>query len=246
MPVGREARVAKDPDAVEAALRARRSCRAFDSRPVEDVTLRRLFDMAQQTASWCNVQPWLVTLLSDPQRAGLEEELLTLVPVSPQRPDLAPPAHYRGSHQDRRRTAAQALYDAAGVARDDRAARERQAMENFAFFGAPHVALVTTPAELGSYAVMDCGAYVATFLICAESLGIGAIAQGSIAMHADIVRRQVDLDPEELLVCALSFGHPQRGHPVNDVRTGREPVDLVVRGLPPAPARDTETKEHSP
>lgn len=220
-------------DTVEAVLRSRHRCRAFNERPIDANTLRRLFEMSQQTASWCNVQPWRVRLLSDPDRASLEERLVRHAPDAPQQPDLAPPEHYRGAHQDRRHAAAAALYSAAGVARDDRAARERQNMENFSFFRAPHVALVTTTAELGAYGVMDCGAYVATFLLSAESLGIGAIAQGSIAMHAGVVRAQLGLHPDELLVCALSFGYPDPEHPVNAVRTEREDVELVVQGLPP-------------
>jgi hypothetical protein len=36
------------------------------------------------------------------------------------------------------------LYNALNIARGDKSAYARQALENFNFFGAPHVAIVTT------------------------------------------------------------------------------------------------------
>ncbi len=49
------------------------------------------------------------------------------------------------------------LYQAVGIGREDKASAARQSLENFRFFGAPHVALITTDDELGVYGVVDCG-----------------------------------------------------------------------------------------
>ena len=49
---------------VEKLLAARYSCRAFKPDPVPRATIERVLAAAQKTASWCNSQPWQVTIFS--------------------------------------------------------------------------------------------------------------------------------------------------------------------------------------
>jgi len=83
-----------------------------------------------------------------------------------------------------------------GVDRQDRDGRERQMQENFRFFGAPHVAVISSPHSLGVYGAVDCDGYVARLLTVAQSLGLRIIAQAAIAMHTDSAR--VPADPRGL------------------------------------------------
>jgi hypothetical protein len=46
------------------------------------------------------------------------------------------------------------------ASRGDKAAYAKQALENYNFFGAPHVAIIHTDEALGIYGAIDCGAYV--------------------------------------------------------------------------------------
>ena len=108
-------------------------------------------------------------------------------------------------------------------------ASSRQARENFAFFGAPHVVVVTTPRELGTYGAVDCGLYIATFLYAAESHGVGAIAQAAIASHAPFVREYFQIPDDQFVLCGLSFGWCDADHPANGFRTSRAPLDEIVR-----------------
>lgn len=219
-------------DALEAVLAARFSCRSFRPQQVDDDTLRRLFSMAQRTASWCNSQAWQVELLGGAAVTGLSERLMAHVPVAPENPDIPGPARYEGVYQDRRRACGFELYNAVGIAREDQEGRLFQMLENFRFFGAPHVAIITSPKALGTYGVMDCGGYVATLLAAAESLGINAIAQAAIAMYADVVRSELGIGEDRSIVCAVSLGYADPDHPVNAFRTEREDVEVAVTGLP--------------
>lgn len=219
-------------DALEAVLASRFSCRSFGPQPVDDDALRRLFTMAQRTASWCNSQAWQVELLGGTAVTALSERLLAHVPLAAQNPDIPGPARYEGVYQDRRRACGFELYNAVGIARDDQEGRLFQMLENFRFFGAPHVAVVTSPKALGTYGVMDCGGYVATLLTAAESLGINAIAQAAIAMYADVVRTELGIGEDRSIVCAVSLGYADPDHPANAFRTAREDVEVAVTGLP--------------
>src|SRR5262249_28463996 len=129
----------------------------------------------------------------------------------------------------RRRECGFQLYHATGVARGDRAAGDRQRMENFRFFGAPHVAIVTTDEYLGVYGAIDCGAYVGNFMLAAQALGVATIAQASLAAYPEFWRAEVGLSRDRWLVCGISFGFEDRVHPANKFRTTRAAVADAVQ-----------------
>ena len=114
------------------------------------------------------------------------------------------------------------------MARDDKLARGAQALLNYTFFGAPHVAVITTDRDQGTYGAIDCGGYVATLTHAATSLGLGSIAQAAIAMYSDKVRDFLDLPEDRLVVCAVSLGYADPEHPANRFRTSRAEVGDVV------------------
>ena len=68
--------------------------------------------------------------------------------------------------------------------RGDKMAYAKQALENFNFFGAPHVAIIHTNEPLGIYGAIDCGAYVSNFMLAAQALGLGTIPQAALARHS--------------------------------------------------------------
>src|SRR5690606_2484118 len=116
------------------ALASRRSVRAFTQREVPRDTLRSIFERAQQAPSWCNIQPWRVWLASGVARArfteGMCEAATTRMPV----PDVPFPGEYPEPYGTHRKECGKALYQAMGVARDDRAARQGAWMRNFVAF----------------------------------------------------------------------------------------------------------------
>ena len=214
---------------LELLLRRRHSCRAFAARPVERETIVRILEIAQLTASWCNAQPWQLHIVSGTRLARFSEALLDACAHEPARPDMPFPAAYPGVYLERRRDCGWHLYDAVGIARGDRAASANQGRENFRMFGAPHVAIVSTPAPMGVYGAIDCGAYVANFMLAAESLGVASIAQAALASYPDIARRHLGIPPDRAVVCGISFGYEESSHPANSFRLGRAPVsDTVV------------------
>ena len=213
-------------DALERLLNNRHSCRGFTTTPVPRSTLERLFTVAGRTPSWCNTQAWEVVVTS----GTATDELREAMAADTERfaPDFAFPASYEGVYRERRRESGWQLYEAVGVARGDREASAAQTMRNFDFFGAPHVAIVTTSASLGTYGAVDCGLYVQTLLLAAQALGLGAVAQAAIASRAEVVREHLGLDPDRNVVCAVSLGYADTSHPANSYRTSRAPLDETV------------------
>lgn len=213
--------------ALEELLHARHSCRAFRPDPVPDETVRRIVAAAGRAPSWCNAQPWQVTVTRGQQTERFRAALLETARHAAPAPDLPWPGAYPGVHGERRRACGFQLYEAVGVARDDHPARARQSMENFRLFGAPHVAIVHSEAALGAYGAMDTGGFVTAFMLAATALGIGSIAQASVAAHAPMIRAHFGLPDSRLVLCAISFGWPDPDHPANGFRTARADLEEI-------------------
>jgi nitroreductase len=217
-------------------LRQRHSCRAFLPEPLPQALIERILALAQRTASWCNSQPWEVTVLSGAARDRLRDALLARAEneqAGPEggSPDFPFPLAYRDQYLARRRETGFQLYDAVGVARGDKAAYRRQSLRNYHLFDAPHVAVITCPEALGVYGAIDCGAYVSTFLLAACANGVATIAQAALAAFPDLLREQLELAPDRKVVCAISFGLEDTAHPANQYRTRRAALPENVRFL---------------
>jgi nitroreductase len=159
----------------------------------------------------------------------LRKALYDCAPVTQAEPDFAWPSEYRGVYRERRRVCGWGLYESIGIAKGDRAASAAQAAENFRMFGAPHVAIVTSDAALGTYGAIDCGAYVSNFMLAAHSLGVASIAQASLASHPRLLREHLDIASDRLIVCGISFGYADVAHAANQFRTERaDPAECVV------------------
>jgi nitroreductase len=217
-------------DALQQLAGERYSCRGFLPAPLPRETIERIFGIAQRSPSWCNSQAWQVTVGSAEATDRVRTALLALVDsgVAP-KPDLDWPREYRGVYQTRRRECGLQLYAATGVARGDAAAAERQRRENFRFFGAPHVAILTAEEPLGTYGAIDCGAYVGLFMLAARACGVASIAMAALAAYPDFWRRQWQLDPARKVVCGLAFGFEDPTHRANSFRTSRAALTEAVR-----------------
>ncbi|WP_261538130.1 nitroreductase [Burkholderia multivorans] len=223
-------RSAADVEALERIAAERFTCRAYLPDAVPTDVIERIVAIAKRAASWCNVQPWHAIVTS---RDTTERFRAALVAHAAQHPgidaDMPFPDEYRGVYGERRREVGYALYAALGIARDDRPARERQVAENFRLFGAPHVALLTIPAELGPYAALDCGAFVASFLLVARAHGVATTAQAALAHHARFIRRYFGIGDERRFVCGIAFGYADTTHPANAFRSTRAATADVMQ-----------------
>ncbi|MAU53974.1 MAG: nitroreductase [Roseovarius sp.] len=214
--------------ALEDLLAARHSCRAFRPEPVPEETIARIVTAAGRAPSWCNAQPWQVVVTRGAETARFREALLAELATGAPRPDLPWPESYPGVYGARRRDCGWQLYEAVGIAREDRAARDEQSMENYRLFGAPHVAIVHAEAALGPYGAMDTGGFVTAFMLAATALGVGSIAQASVAAYAPFIRAHFALPETRHMLCAISFGWPDPDHPANGFRTTRAALSEVL------------------
>jgi nitroreductase len=215
---------------LEELLGERYSCRAFRPDPVPRATIERILKAAQRTASWCNSQPWQIVIASGEAKERLRKEIYAAASSgAPDDGDFPFPREYRGVYLARRRESGFQLYNTLGIPRGDKMAYAKQSLENFNFFGAPHIAIIHTDEALGVYGAIDCGAYVSNFMLAAQALGLGAIAQAALAHQSGLIRRHFGLGDDRRVVCGISFGFSDRDHKVNSYRTSRAGISEAAK-----------------
>lgn len=215
-------------DALTDLLDARYSCRQFLPQQVPRDVLEQLLSAAQRTPSWSNTQSWQVIVTEGEATRRFSKALVEHVPTGEMKPDFAFPASYNALHRARRRECGRQLYESIDVVKSDTEATTRQFIRNYELFDAPHAAIITTDADLGTYGAVDCGLYLQTFLLAAQSLGLGAIAQAALAGYAPFLHRWFDIPEDRRVVAGISFGYPDEQHPINQFRTRRAPLDETV------------------
>lgn len=216
-------------DILEDLLASRYSCRAYRPEQVPRATITRILAAAQRTASWCNSQPWQILIASGAAKDQFRNAIHDAAASgAPEDGDFSFPREYRGIYQDRRRESGFQLYNTLGIARGDKAAYAKQAMENYNFFGAPHVAVIHSEEALGVYGAIDCGGYVNNFMLAAQALGVATVPQAALARYSGLIRRQFGLGDDRRVVCGISFGFADRDHKINGYRTTRARLTEVA------------------
>lgn len=209
-------------------LQARHSCRAFRAGPVPDAVIAEITASAARVPSWCNAQPWQIIVTRAPETDRFRDALYTAATTQAPKPDLDWPKQYTGVYRDRRRTCGFQLYNSLGIAKEDRDATHRQMLENYRLFGAPHVAIVTSEADLGPYGAMDTGGFVALFTLAAQARGVASIPQAAVAAQAPFLRDWFAIPENRHILCAISFGYADPDHPANAFRTERARLTEVL------------------
>lgn len=209
-------------------LEGRFSCRGYLDKQVKTETIKKIVSSASRVPTWCNAQPWQVLVTKGEETKTFSEVLSSAAENGPMAPDFEWPEQYAGAYLDRRRECGYQLYEAVGIQRDDRVRRSEQMMENFRFFGAPHVAIVTSEADLGPYGAMDCGGFIALFTLAAKAMGIATVVQASVTGYAPVIRKYFKIPDSRLIQTAITFGYEDPDHPANNFRTSRAPIGDVI------------------
>ena len=207
--------------------RERRSVRGYLSTPVPDDLLREVMTLARLAPSGANLQPGAFVAVQGRVRADLSSALLASWRAGAQEkedydyfPNPMPMTLRR-----RQVAAAQALYGALGVGRDDRAGRDAQFERNFCFFDAPVALVVTLTHDFGSGGYMDLGMTLYGLMLAAQAKGLSTCAIGAMASYPSVIRQHLGLDASSHIVCGMALGYADPVAPVNQTRTTRCDLD---------------------
>jgi nitroreductase len=214
--------------ALEAAWIQRRSARGFRPEPIARAELEQMFGAAQRAPSWCNIQPWRIAVTEPPVTGELADAMQAAARSGLPHAELAFPLEYPSPYKEHRVACGGALYRAIGVARDDMAGRYTAWLRNYAFFGAPHVAIVACDRRLGPYAHIDVGVWLGYLLTAAQALGIDTCPLASVAAYPEPLRQRLPIAETDAILFGLALGRADETAAANQFRVSREPVSANV------------------
>lgn len=214
--------------AMDAAMRARKSTRAFRPKAVSRQQVEEILMIAGSAPSNSNTQPWQVYVLAGERKRALSDALLAAntansLPLFAHFPDPLPPA-CAGRQDD----FGARYYRALGIDRTDMAARARQTGRNFAFFDAPVGLIFTIDASLKPHSWLDYGLFVQSVMLAATARGLATCPQVSFARYQPVIAQQLQLLAGQAVVCGMSLGYADESAAVNNLGMPREPLDKLV------------------
>jgi len=209
-------------DVFEAA-RTRRSVRAYKSDPVPAEILREIVALGRHAPSGSNIQPWRVHVLTGAtlRRVGdaLQQAFLA---DAPERRDYS---YYTDPIEEpylaRRRECGWGLYGALGIGRGDREKSKAYRATNYNFFGAPAGLVFSIDRKLEKGSWLDYGMFLQTIMLAARARELHTCPEASIANYPDIVRRELVISEDWIVVCGMALGYADPGAVINTFQPPR-------------------------
>ena len=225
--------LAKDPEMnLIDAIYARRSVRGYLDREVPRGVLDQIFEIAQQSPSNCNVQPWKAYIATGALKDRLRDQMVANTASGvPPNPDY----EYRGDSVDEYRKrqveCAVALYSNMGIERGDKEGRMRAVLRNFEFFDAPYIAFIGMDQKFGTTVAIDVGMWAQTLMLTMVPFGLHSCPMGTMRNYPDMVREAFGIEDGTKILFGISFGYEDPSVAANATRTTRDPIsaNVVVR-----------------
>ncbi len=214
------------------AIRSRRSVRAYLPKTVPEAVLHELLALGRHAPSGSNIQPWQVAVLTGAtlQRVGEAIRRAFLNDEPGHRRDYN---YYTDPivepYLARRRACGWGLYGTLGIGKGDVEKSRAYRAQNYVFFGAPAGLVFTIDRDLEKGSWLDYGMFLQTLMLGARAFGLHTCAEASIASYPDIVRRELGLGDNQVVICGMALGYADSSAAVNTFQPERIPLGEYVR-----------------
>ncbi len=212
---------------VFAAARTRRSIRAYKPERVSLEIVREIVALGGHAPSGSNIQPWRVHVLTGAtlQRVGTAIQQAFLTDEPGHRRDYD---YYTDPIEEpylaRRRQCGWGLYGTLGIGRGDHAKSKAYRATNYNFFSAPVGLIFTIDRKLERGSWLDYGMFLQTLMLAARARGLHTCAEAAIASYPDIVRRELNITRDWIVICGMAMGYANPQAIVNTFQPPR--IDL--------------------
>lgn len=209
----------------------RRSIRGYQQKPVPRELIEEIIDLAKRAPSSMNTQPWHFHVITGEPleriRKGNTEKMMSGSAVDR---EIKMNHGYEGPHRERQIEIAVQLFEAMGIARDDKPKRQDWVMRGFRQFDAPVSIVITVDKALAddTIAHFDCGAATYGLVLAAWSKGLGSVINGQGIMQSSVVRENANIPEDEVIMTCVAMGYPSDEFVANDVKSRRVANDQVA------------------
>jgi nitroreductase len=210
----------------------RRSIRGYLDKPVPRALIEEILALAMRSPSSMNTQPYHFHVITgaplDRIRKGNTTRILAGEPDSREFRRGDP---FAGVHRDRQVGCAIQLFEAMGIARDDKEARQDWVLRGFRQFDAPVCVIITYDRALDGSddTPFDCGAVTTALVNAAWSRGLGCVINSQGIMQSPVVREHAGIPDDQVIMKAVALGWPDPDFPANPVKITRREVSEAAR-----------------
>ncbi|BBQ00815.1 nitroreductase [Burkholderia sp. SFA1] len=197
----------------EHIMMSRFANRFFLDREVDLDVITGILDAARYAGTGANVQPWRVYVTAGTAKLTLTDAISRAHAISAAEhsseysylPDPLPEPF-----ASRRREFGSIFFGSLGIAHDDIDARAANTARNCRFFDAPVGLIFTIDRRLEKGSWLDLGMFIQNIMLAAKARGLDTCTQEFLSRYHAVIRSELPLAPEELVVCsmALGFGDP--------------------------------------
>ncbi|MEA2051348.1 MAG: nitroreductase [Euryarchaeota archaeon] len=219
------------------AIKSRKSIRAFKPDQVPREVLTELLDVARWAPSGTNTQPWEFFVLTE---KVLDEFSHTMVEkvrsgdiMKLIQPDIEMFKRPAKAIYGRRELKFFKQFLDLLEPEEGKTKMQKWFELSASRYGAPALIIVVADKSAPGWFIFDIGSITQTIALSAQEFGLGTCIFGGVAYFPDEVRRIANIPESKQVIIGIAVGYPDWDHPLNSLRTDREPVEELVtwRGM---------------
>jgi len=217
---------------VDRAIASRFSTRAFLKTPVDQSKIEHILEVSGWAPSGTNMQPWQVYVTSGAAQKSLSDAICDAYFSGEQGHERGwkyYPDEFFEPYKGRRRACGIGLYQTLGIGKGETEKMKQQRARNYKFFDAPVGMIITIHKDLEIGSWMDLGMFLQNIMVAARGHGMHTCPQAAFSDYHKIIREQLDVSDDEIVVCGMSLGYADPDAVVNSFRPAREPVSSYTR-----------------
>jgi nitroreductase len=211
------------------ALYTRTSIRAFKPDPIGRETIHKIMEAATRSPSWANTQPWEIYVAAGDALERLRQGFqVRLRENMPRNLDFPAPQKWPDTFQKRMTALMAERSKIPEVIPPGQDPRQAMMERNYRFFGAPVVVYLCMDRGLTPWSMFDIGSLSQSIMLAAQEYGVDSIPAVMLVAYPDLIRAELDIPPDLLVLFGIALGYRDAQQPVNQFRTPRRPLHEVV------------------
>lgn len=214
-----------------AAIRERKSIRAFRPDPVKKETIREILEIAVRAPSATNSQPWEFHVmaggvLDDIKRANVEMLNAKTLPNPDFHFNYWPPGSV---YQERQAELARQLFALMGIPREDKQKRAQWLERGFRYFDAPAAIIIAVDRSIPEASQwIDIGSVMQTICLVTLDYGLATCIAYQGVMYPDVLRKIAKIPESKRLLVSIAVGYADRDFPANKVESTRASLESIT------------------
>lgn len=205
------------------ALKRRKSVRAFLDKTIEQEKIEIILNAAKYAPSGVNMQPWKVYIVSGKTKCEIETKIIDAF-ESGEKANMDYsyyPLRWDEPYKSRRKETGLLMYETLRIAKEDKEKQKEQWKANYRAFDAPVVLYFFIDSSLEKGSWLDYGMFLQSIMLAATELCLGSCMQAALAEYPDIIRKELNVGEDKILLCGMALGYEDTNAAINSYRTER-------------------------